>query len=395
VKYAIVIPDGAADRPTPLLGGRTVFDVARHPHMDRIASEGRLGTARLVPMSMTPGSDVAILSLLGYDPAKCYTGRAPLEAAARGITIGPNDWAFRCNLVTVVDEEMVDYSAGHITTKEATVLMEALQKSLGTAGVEFHTGIGYRHLVILRGETFKVKTHPPHDIMGRPIKRLLPHGKNAVRLKELMEASRKIFAEHPINQVRRDLGESPATQIWLWGEGQPPELEPFVERWGLRGAAVSAVDLVRGIAKLIGWDVLDVEGATGYYDTNYAAKAQAAIRALEDHDLVLVHVEATDEAGHNGDAREKVRALESVDREVVGPLLEALATHGPDWRILVAPDHETPLDLRTHESEPVPFAVMGKDFEGKRVRSMTEADARRAGLHVETGHALMEYFLKR
>ena len=395
MKYAIVIPDGAADRPTALLGGRTVFDVARHPHMDRIASEGRLGTVRMVPPRMAPGSDVAILSLLGYNPATSYTGRAPLEAAARGIEIGPDDWVFRCNLVTVADEEMVDYSAGHITTKEAEVLIEALAKRLGSPALEFHAGVGYRHLVVVRGEKFKVSTHPPHDIMGRRIKRYLPRGKNAARLKDLMAASREIFAEHPINQVRRDLGEMAATQVWLWGEGRQPSLQPFAERWGLRGAAVAAVDLVRGIAKLIGWDVLEVEGATGYYDTNYAGKARAAVEALADHDLVLVHVEATDEAGHNGDAREKVRALEAVDREVVGPLLEALAAGGPDWRILVAPDHETPLDLRTHEAGPVPFAVMGKDFEGKRVRAMTEADARRAGLHVEMGHTLMEYFLKR
>ncbi len=395
MKYAIVIPDGAADRPTALLGGRTVFDVARHPHMDRIASEGRLGTVRMVPPRMAPGSDVAILSLLGYNPATSYTGRAPLEAAARGIEVGPDDWVFRCNLVTVADEEMVDYSAGHITTKEAEVLMEALAKRLGSATLEFHAGVGYRHLLVVRGEKFKVSTHPPHDIMGRRIKRHLPRGKNAARLKDLMAASREIFAAHPINQVRRDLGEMAATQVWLWGEGRQPSLQPFSERWGLRGAAVAAVDLVRGIAKLIGWDVLEVEGATGYYDTNYAGKARAAVGALADHDLVLVHVEATDEAGHNGDAREKVRALEAVDREVVGPLLDALAAGGPDWRILVAPDHETPLDLRTHEAEPVPFAVMGKDFEGKRVRAMTEADARRAGLHVEVGHTLMEYFLKR
>jgi 2,3-bisphosphoglycerate-independent phosphoglycerate mutase len=366
VKYAIVIPDGAADRPTALLGGRTVFDVARHPHMDRIASEGRLGTVRMVPPRMAPGSDVAILSLLGYNPATSYTGRAPLEAAARGIEVGPDDWVFRCNLVTVADEEMVDYSAGHITTKEAAVLMEALAKRLGTSTLEFHAGVGYRHLLVVRGEKFRVTTHPPHDIMGRRIKRHLPRGKNAARLKDLMAASREIFAAHPINQVRRDLGEM-----------------------------VAAVDLVRGIARLIGWDVLEVEGATGYYDTNYAAKGRAAVEALADHDLVLVHVEATDEAGHNGDAREKVRALEAVDREVVGPLLDALAAGGPDWRILVAPDHETPLDLRTHEAEPVPFAVMGKDFEGKRARAMPEADARRAGLHVEMGHTLMEYFLKR
>jgi 2,3-bisphosphoglycerate-independent phosphoglycerate mutase len=289
---------------------------------------------------------------------------------------------------------MVDYSAGHITTKEAEVLIRALQEKRGTEGVQFFPGVGYRHLVVFRGASFKVTTQPPHDILGRRIKRLVPRGRNAKVLNDLMLGSREILENHEINRVRRDLGENPATQIWLWGEGQRPALPSFAERWGLRGAAITAVDLVRGIAKLIGWDLVEVEGATGYYDTDYAGKGRAAIQALADHDLVLVHVEATDEAGHNGDAAAKVRALEAIDREIVGPILEALPSFGKDWRVLVAADHETPVDLRSHQTEPVPFAIMGKDFEGTRVRSMTEDDARRAGLHVAAGHTLMEYFLK-
>ncbi len=396
MKYAIVIPDGAADRPAEALGGRTPFEVARLPNMDCLATEGRLGTVQTIPAGMAPGSDVAILSLLGYDPARNYTGRAPLEAAARGIEARPDDWIFRCNLVTVADERMVDYSAGHISTQEAEVLVRALEEHFGSDTLRFYPGVGYRHLLVIRGESFKVRTTPPHDIIGLAIKKHFPKGKNSARLRELMDASRGVLAPHPVNQVRRDLGENPATQIWLWGEGQKPALTPFRQRWGLAGAAITAVDLVRGIARLIGWDVIEVEGATGYYDTNYTGKAQAAINALKDHDIVLVHVEATDEAGHNGDAREKVRALEAVDRDVLGPLLKALEATDQPWRILVAPDHETPLEIRTHESKPVPFAMMGDGLEpGRRERAMTEAAARKAGMHVAVGHELMEYFLTR
>ncbi|MBL7140178.1 MAG: cofactor-independent phosphoglycerate mutase [Planctomycetes bacterium] len=396
MKYAIVIPDGAADRPTEALGGRTPFEVARLPNMDRIASEGRLGTAQTVPPGMAPGSDVAILSLLGYNPAKVYTGRAPLEAAAQGIEPRPDDWVFRCNLVTLAEGTMVDYSAGHIKTPEAKVLVRALEDHFGSDTLRFYPGVGYRHLLVIRGETFKVRTTPPHDILGLAVRKYLPKGKGAAHLRELMDASREILDAHPVNQVRRDLGENPATQIWLWGQGQRPALTSFRKQWGLSGAAITAVDLVRGIARLIGWDVIDVPGATGYYDTDYKGKAAAAVAALGDHDLVVVHVEATDEAGHNGDAREKVRALENVDRLIVGPLLQALEATGEPWRILVAPDHETPLDLRTHQSKPVPFAMMGAGLEPSRGEpAMTEAHARRTGMHVAVGHELIEYFLKR
>jgi 2,3-bisphosphoglycerate-independent phosphoglycerate mutase len=396
MKYAIIIPDGAADRPSKALMNRTPFEVARLPHMNRIAAEGRLGTVQTIPDSLPPGSDVAILSLLGYDPKKHYTGRAPLEAVARGIELGPDDWVFRCNFVTVADEEMMDYAAGHIKTQEARVLIAALEERFGSDSLRFYAGVGYRHLVVIKGEKFDLRTTPPHDVMGRPIKPHLPKGKKASRLKELMDGSREVLANHPINQVRSDLGENPATQIWLWGEGQRPALESFAARWNLSGAAVTAVDLVRGIARLIGWDIVEVEGATGYYDTNYAGKARAAIEALASHDLAVVHIEATDEASHNGDAREKVRALEAVDRDVVGPVLAALERSGQPWRILVSPDHETPLELRTHEREPVPFAMMGSGLPlGRTGGDMTEAAARKTGMHVAVGHELMEYFLKR
>ncbi len=396
MKYAIVIPDGAADRPVPDLRDRTPLEVAHKPHMDRIAAEGRSGLVRFAPPGMHPGSDVCILSLVGYDPKSCYTGRAPIEAAARDIPLAEDDWIFRTNLVTVADGEMVDYSAGHITTKEARLLIEAVAGELGSDQVEFHPGVGYRHLMVVHGSTFQVRTQPPHDIMGEPLKRHLPRGKNAKRLIELMEASRAVLEGHPVNRVRRDLGENSASQIWLWGEGTRPALESFQARFGLRGAAITAVDLVRGIAKLVGWDIIEVKGATGYYDTNYAGKGEAAVRALEHHDLVLVHVEASDEAGHNGDAHAKVRAIESVDAHVVGPLLESLEGGNEQWRILVAPDHPTPIEIRTHDGEPVPFAMMGAGLKPLRPGlAMDEKTARGAGLRVDVGHELMEYFLKR
>ena len=396
MKYAIVIPDGAADRPAEALGGRTPFEVARIPHMDRIAAEGRLGTVQSVPPGMAPGSDVAILSLLGYDPVKCYTGRAPLEAAAQGIECRPDDWVFRCNLVTVADGVMVDYSAGHIKSQEAEVLIRALEEQFGSDTLRFYPGVGYRHLLVIRGEAFKVRTTPPHDILGERVRKHLPKGKGADHLRELMDGSREILEGHPVNDIRRDLGENPASQIWLWGEGQRPSLTSFRKQWGLGGAVITAVDLVRGIARLIRWDVIDVPGATGYYDTDYAGKGLAAIEALKDHDLVVVHVEATDEAGHNGAAREKTKALESIDRLIVGPLLDALEQTGEPWRILVAPDHETPLEIRTHERKPVPFVMMGAGLEpGRGQRPMTEANARKTGMHVAVGHELIEYFLRR
>ncbi len=396
MKYAIVIPDGAADRPTETLGDRTPLEVARVPNMDRIAAEGRLGTVQTVPPGMEPGSDVAILSLLGYDSTTSYTGRAPLEAAAQGIEPRPEDWVFRCNLVTVAEGEMVDYSAGHIKSQEAEVLIRALEEQFGSDALRFYPGVGYRHLLVIRGESFKVRTTPPHDIMGQAVRKHLPRGKGAGRLREIMDGSHEVLDPHPVNRIRRDLGENPATQVWLWGQGQRPTLTPFRQRWGLTGAAITAVDLVRGIARLIGWDVIDVSGATGYYDTDYAGKAEAAAGALGDHDLVVVHVEATDEAGHNGDAREKVRALENVDRQIVGPVLAALEATGEPWRILVAPDHETPLEVRTHARKPVPFAMMGEGLEPGRGRPvMTETAARKTGMHVAVGHELLEYFLKR
>jgi 2,3-bisphosphoglycerate-independent phosphoglycerate mutase len=391
MKYAIVIPDGAADKPLDELDGRTPLDAADTPNMDRIAAEGKLGTVRNVPKGMPAGSDVAIMSLLGYDPRDYYTGRAPLEAAAQGLKI-TDEWVLRCNFVTIVDGVMEDHSAGHITTEEATALLGELNRILGGPHVEFHPGVSYRHLMTYRGE-LDVKTTPPHDILGELAASHLPSGKGAETLRNLVDRSQDILAEHDVNIVRRDLGENPATSIWLWGEGKMPSLPSFSEKYGLRGCAITADDLVRGVSKLIGWDIIDVPGATGYLDTNYAGKGERAIASLDSHDLVCVHVEAPDEMGHAANLPGKIEAIENIDRHVVGPLLTHLSDSGEPWRMMVLPDHPTPIAIRTHTSDGVPFAIAGEGVKAVRSCRFTEADADAGDLHVDRGCDLMEYFL--
>ena len=395
MKYALIIPDGAADLPLEQLKGRTPLEAARTPNMDWIAQNGKCGRVRTVPPGMPAGSDVAILSVIGYDPKQHYPGRAPLEAAAQGIQLGPDEWVFRCNFVTLVDGVMEDHSAGHISTEEASALIDELNRQFGdpAGSVRFHRGVSYRHLLTIKG-AFNVKTTPPHDILSRPAGPSLPSGAGADFLRSLMERSGKLLADHEINKVRRDLGENPATDIWLWGQGQMPQLDSFRARYGVRGAAITAVDLVRGIAKLIGWQVIDVLGATGYVDTNYAGKGAAAVKALDDVDLVCVHVEAPDEAGHSADIKAKLHAIEQIDQHVVGPLLERLKAEKAGWRILVLPDHPTPVSLRTHTAEPVPFAIAGERIEGVLKGPFNEKTGAASDLHIERGHELMEFFLK-
>jgi len=392
MKYAIVIPDGAADVPLNELGGKTPLEVARKPHADWIAAHGKCGTVCNIPAGMPAGSDVAILSVIGYDPRECYTGRAPLEAAAQGIEVADDEWIFRCNLVTIIEGAMEDHSAGHISTEEAEAIVAELNRSVGGPNVHFHRGVSYRHLMTIRGE-FAVKTTPPHDILGQQAASHLPTGKGAEQLRAIMQRGAEILAGHEINTVRRDLGENPATAIWLWGEGKTPHLEPFAKRFGVKAAAITAVDLVRGLAKLIGWDVIEVPGATGYIDTNYAGKGAAAVKALDDHDLVFVHIEAPDEAGHNANAAGKVSAIEQIDKHIVGPLLKRLRAEGQEWRILVLPDHPTPCTVRTHTADPAPFAIAGKRVESVVSEPFTEAAAAESDLHIENGCELMQYFL--
>jgi len=308
-KYAIIVPDGAADEPIELFGGKTALEAAETPNMDRITTQGRQGLVRTVPGGMDPGSDVAQMSLLGYDPARYYTGRAPIEAAAQGIKLGASDWVFRCNLVTIADGKMADHSAGHITTEEGASLLRDLQTRITDERLSFHPGVSYRHLLVCRGMDFDVRTYPPHDHIGTAVEKLLPRGKGADMLIELMNLSRQVFADHDVNRVRRDLGENQVSSIWLWGQGKRAHLESFRKRFDISGAAITAVDLVRGLARLVGFDLIEVPGATGLFDTNYQGKAAAAIKALEDHDLVFVHIEAPDEASHGGHAEIKKAAI--------------------------------------------------------------------------------------
>jgi len=394
MKYALILPDGCADEPVPQLDGRTPLEAARIPHMDSIVARGRVGLVRTVPKGMTPGSDVAILSVIGYDPVAHYTGRAPLEAVAKRITLSPDELVFRCNLVTVVDGKMEDFSAGHISQPEAEKLIADLQVKLGSERIVFHTGVSYRHLVTIKdAEWMKAKCTPPHDIPGQPVSGHLPTGKGSEVLRELMERAGEVLASHEVNQVRRDLGESPATSIWLWGQGAMPRLPSFRKRFGIQGAAITAVDLIRGLAISVGWKLIEVDGATGYLDTNYAGKGEAACKALDEVDLVAVHIEAPDEAGHNGDPVAKTRALERIDEHIVGPLLEKL--EGFDaWRVLCLPDHPTPVRIKTHTADPVPFAMAGVGIVPDEAAEFTEKAGADSDLHIDPGHELMEYFLK-
>jgi len=405
MKYAIVIPDGCADEPQAALGGKTPLAAAHTPNMDRLACMGVVGRSNNVPASLTPASDVATLSLFGYDPLQVYTGRAPLEAAAMGIRLRADDWAIRCNLVTIENEEMRDFTAGHIRSEDGRALIEAIGEKLGgpapdaVTRFEFVPGVSYRNCLVARDAppgTFAAgtKTQPPHDIPDRPIADYLPKGPGADLLQDLMRRSRDVLAHHPVNQARIERGERPATQIWLWGQGKAPVLKPFAEVYGKKGAILSAVDLVRGVGVLLGWTRIDVPGATGYLDTDYAAKGRYAVQALAKHDVVCVHIEAPDEASHEGRADAKVKALEEIDRHIVGPLLEALPRHGA-WRILVSPDHRTTLRTRAHAYGMVPFAVAGTGITSNGKSSYDEAQAETSELAFVRGHELMPWFLGR
>jgi 2,3-bisphosphoglycerate-independent phosphoglycerate mutase len=402
VKYAIIIPDGCADEPQESLGGKTPLQAAHMPNTDRLARTGVVGQANNVPPTLTPASDVATLSLFGYDPLEVYTGRAPLETAAMGIRLGPNDWAVRCNLVTIEDGRMRDFTAGHIPSGEGRALIEAVQQALGGpagdgARLEFHPGVSYRNILVYRGGgqapfSGDTRTQAPHDIPDRPIADYLPRGPGGELLLGLMERSRDVLREHPVNQVRRRRGDRPATQVWLWGQGPAPHLRSFYDLYGKRGAIISGVDLVRGVGILLGWQRLDVPGVTDYLDNDYAAQGRAAALALHSYDLVCAHVEAPDEASHEGRADEKVKALEAIDRHIVGPLLEAMPALG-GWRILVSPDHRTPLRTRAHSHGAVPFVVAGTGIAAGGQPSYDEEVAAASGLAFDPGHGLMRFFL--
>ncbi|MGL6227019.1 MAG: cofactor-independent phosphoglycerate mutase [Thermoguttaceae bacterium] len=375
MKYAIIIPDGCADWPIESLGGLTPLQYAKTPNLDRLAESGIVGRSCNVPESCSPGSDVATLSLLGYDPLECFTGRAPLEAAALGIPLEPNDWAFRCNLVTIAKGIMQSFTAGHISTEEAHALLKTVQETVPQKfpfPIRFIGGVSYRNLTIISEPTSttnslfgsNTRTCPPHDWTDKEVQPALPTGQGSELLLQIMEETKKVLAEHPVNLNRIKLGKQPATQCWLWGQGKKPNIPIFsqqycgIEGQPIRGAMITAVDLLRGIAGLLGWDQIQVPGITGYVDTDFAAKGQYAAKGLQEYDLVCVHIEATDEAGHEGSVEKKVHALEEIDAKVIPPIVEQLQRE-KTWRLLISPDHPTPVAHKTHTHGFVPWIIAG------------------------------------
>jgi 2,3-bisphosphoglycerate-independent phosphoglycerate mutase len=395
VKYAIIIPDGCADEPQPLLQGKTPLQAARVPAMDAVVKAGLIALGNHTPASLPAGSDTANLSLLGYDPLTHYTGRAPLEAAAQGIALQSGDWAVRCNLVTIEDQVMRDFTAGHVSSEEAAALLATLQERVGCDTLRFLPGVSYRNLLIVNAAPFTrdTRTAPPHDLTDQSILDGYPRGPGSGLLAQWMSASESVFADHPVNQARRKAGKRPVTNIWLWGQGSALQLESFEQLYGVRGAMITAVDLLRGLAKLIGWTRIDVPGATGYLDTDYAAKGRYAVEALKEHDLVCVHVEAPDEASHEGRADAKIEALEQIDRHIVGPVFEALQGY-PQWRILISPDHPTPLRTKTHSHGDVPIAIAGSRIQPDGCDRYDDPTAARSGLVFREGWRAMGFFIK-
>lgn len=358
-KVAVLVGDGMGDYPVAELGGKTPLQAADIPNMRRIAAAGDLRMVQTVPVKgLSPGSDVANMALLGFNAEECYSGRAPIEAAGANIPLQPEDVAFRCNLVTVQDGCMKDYSAGHISTEEARELIGAVQSKLGKAGLTFHAGVSYRHLLIWTNGPVELEMAPPHDIAGKPVSEHLPTGEREDEVRALMEASKPILAEHPVNKARVAAGKSPATQIWLWGHGRALRLPSYRDLYGLTGGVITAVDLVRGLGRLVGLEVIYVPGATGFIDTNYEGKVEAALRVLEQHDYVFLHVEAPDECGHMGDAALKKKAIELFDQRIVKPVWNALERKGAPYRLLLCTDHRTPVSVKGHTREPVPMAVL-------------------------------------
>jgi len=388
-----LVPDGAADHPLDELDGKTPLQAARTPQMDYLASHGVVGRAKTVPVSMQPGSDVANLSLLGYDPKKYYSGRGPLEAASMGIKLDKGDTAFRCNLVTVQDGILTDYSSGHISTGEAVVLIDIIQKSFGNKSYTFYPGISYRHLMVTKEDFSSVVCLPPHNVIGEKVENILPSGRNSQVLVQLMLASKKILEMHNINHTRGENKKNMANMIWLWGQGKALSMPHFKEKYGCGGAIISAVDLVKGIGRCAGLKAIDVPGATGYFDTDYSAKARAALDILKKEDFVFVHVEAPDEAGHVGNIKEKIRAIENFDEKIVKSIFEELKKTG-DFKIMVAPDHATPIKVKTHTAEPVPFIIYSSAEEVvDDIQSFSEVSAQNSSLFFEEGFRLIDFMI--
>ncbi len=400
MKYAIIIPDGCADYPLEALGGKTPLQVANIPNMHNVVKQGLVARTDNVPAHLPAGSEVANLTLLGYDPNQFFTGRAPIEAAAQGIKLGPNDWAVRCNLVTIADQIMVDFTADHISNEEGRQLLAALQETVTDDRLQFVPGVSYRNLLIYRGRpgdpppfSSDTRSRAPHDLTDMSITDEFPRGPGSDLLVDLMNRSVPLFANHPVNIDRVRAGKRPATNVWLWGLGGSPSLTSFQKRYGLSGAMITAVDLLRGLAELVGWKNIAVEGATGYLDTNYAGKGQAAVEALDRYDVVCVHVEATDEASHEGRHEEKIKALESIDKHIVGPVHSKLKSLG-DYRLLVLPDHPTPCSTKKHSHGFVPMAVCGSGIVAGKATEYSETASETSGVSFSNGWEMMDEFIR-
>jgi len=404
MKYVIILPDGVADVPIQELGNKTPLEVAKHPNMDWVAANGITGWSHTIPSGFAPGSDVGCMSVFGYDPRKYFTGRAPLEAAAQGIALRDKDVVFRCNTVTVQNGVMADYSAGHIETTSSKQLIETLDQQLGKDGVKFYPGVSYRHLAVVDSSAWGVRVEdltekttctPPHDISGKQVAPYFPTGPAADKLNGLMMNSGGILESHPVNQQREREGKPPANRVWFWGQGTTAKFPSFQEVYGLRGACISAVDIVRGLGTLVGFEIIQRKDFTGYFDTNYKGKAEEALNAL-DHgfDFVLVHVEPTDEAGHMGDAQKKVQAIEDTDRLVVGTLLDGLKKRNEPFAVLIVCDHPTSTALKTHIAEPVPFALYATGITKDAVTAYNESAVKSSSKRFEEGFQLMPFFLQ-
>jgi 2,3-bisphosphoglycerate-independent phosphoglycerate mutase len=409
MKYIILLGDGMADRPRKDLGGKTCLQAAKTPNLDQLATLGQVGMVHTIPEGFPPGSDVANLTVMGYDPRKYYSGRSPLEAASIGVELGPDDVAFRCNLVTlritggkssssgtVRRAIMEDFSAGHISTEEGRLLIEEIDGKLGNDRIRFYPGVSYRHLMVWKGGKDRIECTPPHDIQDKGIQDYLPCGEGDDIINALMEESIDLLAAHPVNKKRLENGKRPANSIWLWGQGRRPKMPMFREKYGLEGAMISAVDLTKGIGIYAGFDVINVPGATGWIDTNYVGKAEHALWALKTKDFVYVHVEAPDEAGHAGDLEKKIKAIEDFDELLVGNIMHGMKQFD-EYRILALPDHPTPIEIRTHSNEPVPFVLYDNKHERKGgPRSYDERIAeQKDALVITAGHTLMDHFLKK
>jgi len=391
MKYIVLIGDGMADYPIPELGERTPLEAAYTPNMDFIAKHGKCGVAKTVPDCLPPGSDVANLSIMGYDPKKYYSGRGPLEAASIGVELGKDDIAFRCNLITEKDGVLWDYSSGHISSEEARILIEEIDKELGNS-CKFHAGVSYRHLLVMK-EGEKAECTPPHDVVGQSIDDVLPRGEGSDILIDLIKASMPILENHEVNLKRKKAGKNTANLIWMWGQGRAPNMPRFRDLFGVSGSVISAVDLLKGIGKYAGLDIIEVPGATGYLDTNFVGKAAYALRSLEERNFVLVHVEAPDEAGHMGNLHAKIKAIEDFDEKVVGGMLNELGGFG-DYRIIVLPDHPTPISVKTHTREPVPFAIYSSTESADYVDRFDEKAAKDGIYGCVEGHRLMDFLIR-